>query len=120
MSGVSIGQDVRFHRVCSLDDLWAGEMQMFEVAGVEVLIVHTDDGALSAVQAVCPHQAVKLIEGTLCGRVLTCPMHQWDMDVVSGQGVNPRHAELARYPIEVRDSHVYVAVDGIHPKFSRP
>jgi toluene monooxygenase system ferredoxin subunit len=42
------------------------------------------------------------------------------MDVVSGQGVNPAHAELAHYPVRVEDGHVHVAVDGIKPKFSRP
>jgi toluene monooxygenase system ferredoxin subunit len=120
MADVSSEQDVRFHRVCSLDDLWAGEMQVFDVGGVHVLVVHTEDGNVTAVQAICPHQAVPLIEGTLCGRILTCPMHLWDMDVVSGKGINPDHAELARYPVETRDGNVYVAIDGVQPKFSRP
>jgi len=120
MAHLAAEQAMEFYKVCSLDELWAGEMQMFEVAGVEVLVVHTDDGELSAIQSVCPHQAVPLMDGTLCGRILTCPMHQWDLDVVSGKGVNPNHAELARYPIEARDGDVYVAVEGIEPKFSRP
>lgn len=120
MSELATMQEFHFHRVCSLDDLWAGEMRLVEVAGTEVLLVHTDDGIITAVQSKCPHQAVPLADAVLCGRVLTCPMHMWEMDVVSGEGVNPVHAELAHYPVRVEDGHLYVAVDGIKPKFSRP
>jgi toluene monooxygenase system ferredoxin subunit len=120
MIELSTPPDLRFHPVCSLDDLWAGEVRMVEVAGVEVLLVHTADGVITAVQSRCPHQAVSLAEAELCGRVLTCPMHLWEMDVVSGCGVNPRHAELAHYPVRVEDGQLFVAVDGIEPKFSRP
>lgn len=123
MSDVTAPSDARvalFHKVCEVDDLWAGETLLAEVAGIKVLLVHTDDRVIGAVQAVCPHQSVSLAEGVLCGRVLTCPMHLWEMDVVSGTGVNPRQAELARYPVEIRDGAIYVSVDGVQPKFAKP
>ena len=111
---------VQFHRVCDADDLWAGETKLVAVAGIKVLLVHTDDGELSAVQATCPHQGVALADAELCGRVLTCPMHLWEMDAVSGKGVNPGHAELALYPVEMRDDGIYVGVDGVTPKSAKP
>jgi hypothetical protein len=40
--------------------------------------------------------------------------------VLTGKGVNPEHAEIARYPIKVEHDQVYVAVAGIAPKYSRP
>ena len=113
-------QKPEFHKLCRLDDMWAGDTQIFTVAGTKVLVVHTDDGSLTAVQAMCPHQSVSLADAKLNGRVLTCPMHLWEMDVVSGKGVNPKHAELAMYPIQLKNGCVYVSVAGIRPKFSRP
>ncbi len=53
----------RFVRVSDLDELWAGEMLGVEVEGVRVLLVHTEDGVIQAIQAMCPHQAVPFEDG---------------------------------------------------------
>lgn len=106
-----------FHKVCTLDDLWEGDMGVYEVDGKEVLLVHAE-GEVHAIQSVCPHQEVDLVDGSLEGRVLTCCMHLWQFDVKSGKGVNPTHAEVAKYPVKVEDDDIYVDVEGIEPKFS--
>ena len=95
-------------------------MQAFEVEGTQVLLVRTEAGELSAIQYFCPHQQVALIEGSLEGEVLTCSAHLWEVNVLTGKGVNPEHAEIARYPIKVEDEQVYVAVAGVELKYSRP
>ena len=107
-----------FTKGCTLDNLWKGEMEGFEVDGVEVLLVHTDSGEVHAVQAICPHQEVDLAEGELEGKVLTCCMHLWQFDVLTGKGVNPTHAELAKYPVKVEGEDVLVDVAGIEVKFA--
>ncbi len=109
-----------YERVCPLDDVWQGEMLPTSVNGVPVLLVHTDAGGVHAVQAHCPHQAVSLADGSLNGDVLTCPMHLWEMNVATGRGVNPSHAEIARYPLKVIDGAVWVSCAGVEPKHCRP
>jgi toluene monooxygenase system ferredoxin subunit len=107
-----------FTKVCTLDDVWQGEMEAFEVDGTEVLLVHIKDGDIHAVQATCPHQEVDLVEGELEGNVLTCCMHLWEFDVASGKGVNPTHVELAKYPVKIDGDDVLVDVAGIEVKFA--
>ena len=107
-----------FERVCGLDELWQGEMENFEVGGTEVLMVHLEDGSIHAVQAMCPHQEVELAEGDLDGAVLTCSMHLWQFDVASGKGVNPSHAEVAKYPVRIEGDDVFVDTAGVEPKFA--
>jgi toluene monooxygenase system ferredoxin subunit len=107
-----------FTKVCTLDDVWQGEMEAFEVDGTEVLLVHIKDGDIHAVQATCPHQEFDLVEGELEGNVLTCCMHLWEFDVASGKGVNPTHAELAKYPVKIDCDDVLVDVAGIEVKFA--
>ena len=109
-----------YHRVCSLDDLWAGEMQACTVEGTQILVVHTDSGEVRAIQAMCPHQRVALADGTLEGNVLTCSAHLWEVDVVTGKGVNLHHADVAHYPSRVDGNDVFVAVAGVKPKYSVP
>lgn len=112
--------DVVYHRVCSLDDLWAGEMQVYTVEGTEVLVVHAESGEVRAIQAMCPHQRVALVDGSLEGTVLTCSAHLWQMDVVTGKGVNPHHAHVAHYPSKLEGEDVFVAVAGVKPQYSVP
>lgn len=109
-----------FKKACSLDELWEGEMESFDVGGTEVLLVHVQGEGVHAIQAVCPHQEVALADGRLEGRVLTCSMHLWEFDVVAGKGINPGHAAVAKYPVKVDGDDVYVDVEGVTPMFAQP
>jgi toluene monooxygenase system ferredoxin subunit len=109
-----------FTTVCTLDELWPGEMGVFEVRGVKVLICHTEGGALTGVQSICPHQSFALSEGELVGETLVCTKHMWKFDVKSGCGINPTGASLALYPIKVVGNDVMVSVTGVEPKYARP
>lgn len=109
-----------FTRVCSLDDLWEGDMQAFDVAGTEVLVAHLEGGIVRATQAYCPHQRVALVEGDLEGVTLMCSQHLWEFDLVTCKGINPDHAEIANYPTEIRGEEIFVDPDGDSPKNARP
>ncbi len=108
-----------FQKVCTLDDLWEGDMEVFDVGGTDVLLVHVEGEGVHAIQSNCPHQEVELADGDLEGKVLTCCMHLWEFDVVTGKGVNPGHAEVAKYPVKVEGEDVFVDTEGVEPKFSQ-
>ncbi|WP_214368413.1 Rieske 2Fe-2S domain-containing protein [Pseudonocardia sp. H11422] len=108
-----------FVRVCSLDDLWEGEMDSFEVGDKEVLLAHLDGGEVVATQAICPHQQIELVEGSLEKTTLTCRAHLWTFDLATCLGINPGHATLARYPVKVDGDDIYVDPDGDTPKTAR-
>ncbi len=99
-----------FARVCDVDDVWAGEMDVFEVDGTEVLVIHTEDGQVRAYDPVCPHQDFALIDGEFSECVLTCAAHLWQFDVLTGEGTNPVGVSLRRYPATVQDGVVMVAL----------
>jgi toluene monooxygenase system ferredoxin subunit len=107
-----------FTRVCSLDDLWEGDMEAFEVGGKEILVVHADGGDLYAVQGICPHQEIPLEEGTLKAKTLTCRAHLWQFDVATGNGINPEDCRLAVFPVELRGDDVFVDADAAEPYFA--
>lgn len=104
-----------FQRVCSLDDLWEGEMVALEVDGRDVLLVHLPGGDVRAIQTICPHQAQPLAEGTLEGTILTCRAHLWEFDVATAKSVNPEGTELRHFPVKVEGDDVWVDVAGALP-----
>ena len=106
-------------KICTVEDVWEGEMDAFEVTdGREVLVACLDGGDWRAFQAICPHQETALVEGTLEGTTLTCRAHLWQFDLVTGRGVNPSDSRLADYPVEVDGEDVLVDVAGIEPYYS--
>lgn len=109
-----------FVRVCSLDDVWEGEMQEFSANGTDILVIHLAGGHVTATQTVCPHQNVELVEGTLEGDILTCRMHLWQFNARTCKGHNPIHAKIASYPVRIEGGDVYVDLVGDAPRFSAP
>ncbi len=99
-----------YQKVCELEDVWEGEMDIFEVGEEEVLIVHSPGREVRAYSPICPHQEHPLIEGELDNCVLTCSAHLWQFDVLSGDGINPTGTSLINYPIKIKDDAIWVAI----------
>ncbi|MSR13271.1 MAG: 2Fe-2S ferredoxin [Gammaproteobacteria bacterium] len=105
-----------FEKICTLDDVWEGDMASFETSdGTGVLVVFASGGELKAFQSLCPHQGFELIDGKLEGHVLTCTAHLWEFDVRSGKGVNPMDCRLTVYPTKIEGNDVYVDVTKVAP-----
>jgi toluene monooxygenase system ferredoxin subunit len=101
-----------FVPVCTLDDLWEGEMKVYEVEGRQVLMVNAEGGFVRAFDAHCPHQMASLEQGALEGLILICPAHSWEFDVTTGEGVNPLGCRLTSYPVQVEADQVFVDLAG--------
>lgn len=95
------------HKVLDADDLWIGEMRGLRVAGRPVLLLRVEEGVF-AYEDRCAHLGVRLSEGSLSGSVLTCRAHQYQYDVRSGRGVNPRAVELVPLTVLVQDGGIFL------------
>ncbi|MFT0174967.1 Rieske 2Fe-2S domain-containing protein [Paraburkholderia mimosarum] len=109
---------MKYQKVCTLDDLWAGEMIEAEVDGHVIVVVNSEGGEPRAFRGACPHQAIPLVEGKFDGRVLMCRAHQWTFDVNTGKGINPVGSRLREYPAKIEDEDVLVAVGSVETPFA--
>ncbi|HIE86215.1 MAG: Rieske 2Fe-2S domain-containing protein [bacterium] len=105
-----------YEKVCTMDDVWEGDMDSFETAsGTDVLVVGIDGGDIKAFQAMCPHQEMELVEGEFDGKVLTCKAHLWQFDCRTGKGINPDDCKISEYPVKIEDDDVLVDISGVEP-----
>lgn len=107
-----------FTKVCTVDDLWEGEMEAFEVNGHDIILVSAEGGEIKAFQGVCPHQDIALAEGSFDGKKLVCRAHLWQFDACTGKGINPSDCALAEYPVRLEGDDVYVKTEGVEPLFA--
>ncbi len=107
-----------FTKVCSLDDLWEGEMEAFTVNQQEILLVCAEGGEVKAFQGICPHQDIPLVDGKFDGTKIICRAHLWQFDACTGKGINPDDCALAEYPVRIDGEDVLVSTDGVTPLFA--
>lgn len=92
-------------RLIAESEIWAGELVGVDAQGECILLVRIGE-RIVAYRDRCPHLGVRLSEGSLAGDVLTCRAHQWQYDIATGRGVNPRDVQLERVEVQICDGWV--------------
>lgn len=101
-----------FHKLLSLDALWAGEIRAVSTAKGSVLLVNVND-CIYAYEDRCAHLGVPLSRGRLQGGTLICSAHEWRYDACTGCGINPRRVQLQTLPIKIDDGMIWVDLEGM-------
>ncbi len=93
----------------ALSSLWPGEMRGVQIGDTPVLLVNIG-GQVHAYEDRCAHRGIPFSRGHLEGCLLTCWAHQWQYDLVTGEGQNPRTARLKRLPVHIDHDVILVGV----------
>ncbi|MFH1469161.1 MAG: Rieske 2Fe-2S domain-containing protein, partial [Pseudomonadota bacterium] len=100
-----------FTRAVRRTELVPGQLREVLVNGRPVAVALVGE-TVHAVEGTCPHAGGPLAEGILDGTTLTCPMHGWSFDIVTGScHVNPED-RIGILRVLVVEGVVYVA-DGV-------
>ena len=99
-------------RVCVPSDVPEAGMKEFTLDdATRILVVHAG-GEYFAYQAMCPHEAVPLVDGVHDGSILTCLEHLWQFDVRTGAPLGDSERGLTRYELKREDGALHVLVEG--------
>ena len=99
-----------FVRIGSKADLPpSGEAR--EIAfGEKTLCVANENGAISAMNNVCPHRGGPLGQGMLEGGKLICPWHAWAFDIKTGAAEHSPQTKVAMYEIRIDGDDVLAKI----------
>jgi nitrite reductase/ring-hydroxylating ferredoxin subunit len=86
-------------------------------AGDQTVAVFRVKNRLHALQDACPHMRASLADGKIVdnGRRVTCHMHGWTFDLVTGKPAGGRSNHARIYEIEVRGDEVWIRVPPREP-----
>jgi nitrite reductase (NADH) small subunit len=78
----------------------------------DVAIFRTTDGELFALVDRCPHKGGPLSQGMVVGHAVACPLHNWQISLVTGEplGADAGHGCAPPIPIEVREGRVMLGL----------
>lgn len=110
-----------FVRIASTLEIAVGKMKKITVTDnpLPILIVNVE-GRFYAVEGLCTHYGGDLSEGTVEGKILTCPVHGAKFDVTTGKVVSPPvepldHPEIENLPIlplRIENQEIFVKIEG--------
>jgi len=98
-------------RVCLLEDIPLLGARVVRVAGdKDIAVFRTAGDEVFALNDRCPHKGGPLSQGLVAGRRVTCPLHGWQIGLLTGEAIAPDSGCAHRHDVEVRDGVVYLAV----------
>ena len=99
-----------FVRACSMDEFREGEAIGATIDDQDVALARYGDEVF-AVEDMCSHAAVALSEGEVDECTLECWLHGSRFDLRTGKPTGlPATEPVSTFPVEVRDTDVYVDV----------
>ena len=98
-----------FVRVADLKDVPEGTPKAVKVEGRSIALFQ-HQGDIYATDNQCPHMGYPLTRGRVRNGVLTCDWHGWSYDMKGGGCFTGGCDDLDTFPVEVRDSAIYVDV----------
>ena len=86
-----------------------GHAKEFTVDG-KVICVARVEGALSAMDNVCPHRGGPLGQGVVMDGKIICPWHGWQYDPKTGEAGHNPGVKVAVYSLKVEGDDVLVEI----------
>jgi nitrite reductase (NADH) small subunit len=76
----------------------------------DIAVFRTGDGRVFALRDKCPHRGGPLSQGIVHGACVTCPLHDWVIDLASGAARGPDEGATAVYDVRVEHGRVLIGV----------
>lgn len=74
----------------------------------DIAVFRTQDDQLFALRDRCPHKGGPLSAGLVHGKRVTCPLHNWVLELQSGEAVAPDVGCARTYGVMVEAGRVYL------------
>lgn len=92
--------------IAGLDDIPKRGARVVKTRHGCVAVFRTGDDKVFAIDDACPHKNGPLSEGIVHGNKVTCPLHNWVIDLESGLAQGADQGGVATYEISVNDGRI--------------
>ncbi|NQX44220.1 nitrite reductase small subunit NirD [Paenibacillus tritici] len=87
--------------VGNLKDVDIKGSRKLQVGDTEIALFRLSSGEVLAVENKCPHKGGLLSEGMVCGSKVHCPLHDWRIELHTGEVQAPDTGHVTTYEVEV-------------------
>lgn len=83
---------------------------MVKTDALDIAVFRTAADAVFALKDECPHLKGPLSQGIVHDTTVTCPLHNWKIDLASGEARKPDEGCTHSYPVKVENGRVYLGL----------
>jgi nitrite reductase (NADH) small subunit len=84
--------------------------RVVKTAEGDIAVFRAEDDAVFAVRDRCPHKQGPLSQGIVHGHRVTCPLHNWVIDLGSGAAQAPDEGCTGTYGVRVDDGRIQLCL----------
>lgn len=84
--------------------------------GEEIAIFRTLAGKFHALVNKCPHKQGPLSQGIVHGSVVTCPLHNWNISLQTGEALGEDKGCVPVIPLRIDAGRILIAREAVVPK----
>jgi nitrite reductase (NADH) small subunit len=81
--------------------------------GEEIAVFHTMRGEFFALFNACPHKQGPLSQGIVHGDVVTCPLHNWNISLRTGEALGNDKGCVPTIPLKVDAGRLYLLREAV-------
>ena len=94
--------------VVALEDIPQLGSRVIKTDTINIAVFRTATDEIFAVKDECPHKQGPLSQGIVHGSSVTCPLHNWKIDLASGSALGPDEGCTNVFATKVANGKVFI------------
>ena len=95
-------------QVAPLDEIPALGARVIKTDTMNIAVFRNSNNQVFALKDACPHKKGPLSQGIVHGTTVTCPLHNWKIQLDSGAAVAPDEGCTQAFDTKIEDNMVYI------------
>lgn len=96
--------------VAALEDIPRPGARVVRTDTMDVALFRTGDDRVFALRDACPHRGGPLSQGIVHGGTVSCPLHNWKIDLATGEALGPDEGCTNAFATKVENGRVFLAL----------
>lgn len=76
----------------------------------DIAVFRNSNDEVFAVNDSCPHKQGKLSQGIVHGKSVTCPLHNWKIDLTNGEALGPDKGCTGHYATKIESGKISIEI----------
>lgn len=97
-------------KLCELDEIPRLGSRIVKSPKGDIAVFRTAEDDIFALHDKCPHKGGQLSQGMIAGKVVTCPMHSWKIQLESGEAMAPDIGCAKSFAVKLEGETVWISL----------